>query len=201
MDPYDSGEEEAVWILGQSAEGQENDKNSELADHEEGERSEEGSEGQSRVVRESETVHQNTPNNMIQPTNSCQLPPVPPFTPYQHHCSEHSRRVFLPPEFPTISESNSCRTEHDSNPSGNPSLGSFFKLFFTQDTFSFLVRNTNLYAQGERAGGEGQRPWKDIQISHVKIWIGIVIYMGVHSPRSGSMQNFWRRADHGPVHR
>jgi len=47
MDPYDSGEEEAVWIIGQSAEGQENDMNSELADHEEGERSEEGSEGQS----------------------------------------------------------------------------------------------------------------------------------------------------------
>jgi len=82
-----------------------------------------------------------------------------------------------------------------------PSPGSFFKLCFTEDTFSLLVRNTNLYAKEKGAGGEGQRPWKDIQISHLKIWIGIVIYMGVHSPRSSSIENFWRRDDHGPVHR
>jgi len=84
---------------------------------------------------------------------------------------------------------------------GTHPRGAFSSSFFTQDTFSFLVRNTNLYAQGKRAGGEGQRPWKDIHISHLNIWIGIVIYIGVHSPRSGSMQNFWRRDDHGPVHR
>lgn len=56
MDPYDSGEEEAVWVLGQSVEGQENEENCELADHE-GERKEGGWGGQSLEERESGTVH------------------------------------------------------------------------------------------------------------------------------------------------
>ena len=201
MDPYDSGEEEAVWILRQSVEGQGTDMNSELAYHEDGEGSEEGSEGQNLGVSESETVHQNALNYTIQPSNSDLLPPVPPFTPYQHPCPEHSRRVFLPLNFPVRSEFNSFGREDNSDPTTIPSPGSFFKLFFTEDTFSLLVRNTNLYAEGKGAGREGQRPWKNIQLSHLKIWIGIVIYMGVHSPRSGSMENFWRRDNHGPVHR
>ena len=201
MDPYDSGEEEDVWILGQSVEGQGTDINSELADDEDGAGGEEGSEGQNLGASPSETVHQNAPNYIIQPSNSDLLPPVPPLTPYQHHCPEHSRRVFLPTNFPDRSEFNSFEREDNSDPTTIPSPGSFFKLFFTKDTFSLLVRNTNLYAEGNGVGRGGQRPWKNIQISHLKIWIGIVIYIGVHSPRSGSMENFWRRDDHGPVHR
>ena len=200
MDPYDSGEEEAIWILGQSVEGQGTDMNSEFADHEDREGGEEGSGEQNLGLSESATVHQNAPNYTIQSSNSHRLPPVPLFTPYQHHCPEHSRRVFLPPNFPSISELNSFGRENNSDPTVIPSLGSFFKLFFTENTFSLLVRNTNLYAEGKGPRREGQRPWKNIQISHLKIWIGIVIYMGVHSPRTGSIENFWRRDAHGPVY-
>jgi hypothetical protein len=77
MDLYDSGEEEAVWILGQSVEGQENEMHSEVANHdEEEERGEEGSEEQNLRIMEFDTVHQNAPSNTIRPGNSCQLPPV-----------------------------------------------------------------------------------------------------------------------------
>jgi len=77
MDPYDSGEEEAVWILGQSVEGQGTDMNSKFADHEDREGGEEGSEEQNLGLSESETVHQNAPNYTIQSSNSHLLLPIP----------------------------------------------------------------------------------------------------------------------------
>ena len=49
------------------------------------------------------------------------------------------------------------------------------------------MQNTNLYAHSKNAGEGGRRPWKDMGIAHLKIWIGIIIYIGVHSPKSGSM--------------
>lgn len=64
-----------------------------------------------------------------------------------------------------------------------------------------LCQNTNAYAEHKQARERGKREWKLIQAAHLKIWFGIVIYMGVYALKSGKMSNFWRRDDHGPVNR
>ncbi|RPB00531.1 hypothetical protein L873DRAFT_1842950 [Choiromyces venosus 120613-1] len=192
MDPYDSSEEEAVWILGQSVNGPESSTNTEPANHEE-------DEGGSQPTLEQETSLPNPSMSITTESRSAvSLPPVPPFTPYQYIYPAHSRRVVLPPSFPTSPEFYSSN-QHTSY-ANIPSPKRYFSLFFMDETLSSLVQNTNLYAHGKGAGEQGRRPWKDITIAHLKIWLGIVIYMGVHSPKSGSMQNFWQRNDHRPVH-
>lgn len=82
-----------------------------------------------------------------------------------------------------------------------PCPGSFFKLFFDNDVYETLVRNTNAYTEFKNAEAGGGRSWKPIHTAHLKIWFGIVIYMGIHGPKSGKLSNFWHRDDHGPVHR
>jgi len=84
MDPYDSAEEEAQWILGHSAES--NIQN-EPADHEE---LEEGAAMEELI---------DVPGRRIEPTSGVSLPPIPPFTPYEHNQPEHRRKVTLPPGF------------------------------------------------------------------------------------------------------
>ena len=84
MDPYDSAEEETQWILGHNAES---DIQNEPADHEE---LDEGA-----AMEELMDV----PGRRIEPTSGVSLPPVPPFTPYEHNQPEHRRKVTLPPEF------------------------------------------------------------------------------------------------------
>jgi Transposase IS4 len=54
------------------------------------------------------------------------------------------------------------------------SLLAFFKLFFTDDIFNILVRNTNLYAETKDARtarcGQGQQ-WKPINRHELLVWI------------------------------
>ena len=63
------------------------------------------------------------------------------------------------------------------------------------------MQNTNLYAHSKNEEEGGRQPWKDIGIAHLMICIGIIIYISVHSAKSGSIQNYLRRNDHGPVRR
>jgi hypothetical protein len=82
-----------------------------------------------------------------------------------------------------------------------PRPGSFFKLVFSNSIYETIVSHTNEYAKWKEAGSRGKRNWEEIQIVHLKIWLGIVIYMGVHGPKSRKMSNFWRLDDHGPINR
>ena len=95
MDSDDSWEEEAQWILGNSAES---DIQNEPADHKE-------EEEEAPVL---ELTGQDILRTTIGHTGSVSLPPVPPFTPYEHCQPPHTRRVSLPPEFigEAISEGN-----------------------------------------------------------------------------------------------
>lgn len=87
-----------------------------------------------------------------------------------------------------------------------------FSLFFSEDIFEYISQSTNEYAQlkQEREADEsespetettpsGSRAWKDTTAADIKVFIGILIYMGVHvSPR---MDHYWRQDLHqGLIH-
>lgn len=133
------------------------------------------------------------------------LPPVPSFSPLVHLQPPHKRRVTLPPTFPDAPDFR-CKGAlaepfERVAESVVPRPGSFFKLFFSQDIYDILCQNTNAYAAMKEASKEGKREWKELQPGELKIWHGIIIYMGVHASKSGKTGNFWRRDDHGPVSR
>jgi hypothetical protein len=67
-----------------------------------------------------------------------------------------------------------------------------------------MIKNTNAYAQlkdansGDVAWKLPKRIWKDISKSELKIWIGILIYMGVFS--NCSLPDYWKNNPLRPVH-
>lgn len=58
-----------------------------------------------------------------------------------------------------------------------------FSLFISKDSIAQLSVNTNKYAQMKNAGDTG-RAWHDTTPADIIIFLGVLIYMGVHiSPR------------------
>ena len=66
---------------------------------------------------------------------------------------------------------------------------SLFALFFSDDLLALLSSNTNKYAKAKNAGQSG-REWHETTISDIKIFLAILIYMGVHI--SPSDEDYWR---------
>ena len=55
-----------------------------------------------------------------------------------------------------------------------------------------MTYNTNAYAalkSSERLQGGG-RKWKAVSTTELSIWLGIVVYMGVHN--SSAVRDYWR---------
>jgi hypothetical protein len=55
----------------------------------------------------------------------------------------------------------------------------FFSLFIINESIALLSINTNKYARIKDAGETG-REWHDTSTAHIKIFLAILIYMGVH---------------------
>jgi hypothetical protein len=73
-----------------------------------------------------------------------------------------------------------------------------FQLFFSDAVFEMLAAATNAYAAFKNAGGPGRRQWKDTTAAELKIWLGLIIYMGV--VRQGRTDEFWYRKSDWPEH-
>lgn len=73
---------------------------------------------------------------------------------------------------------------------------SLFALFFSDDLIALLSSNTNKYAKAKNAGQSG-REWHETTTSDIKIFLAILIYMGVHI--SPSDEDYWR-TDEEPLH-
>ena len=78
-----------------------------------------------------------------------------------------------------------------------------FNLFFTQEVLETMVTNTNKYATSKNAGipGAGQesrRPWKEVTVPELKIWLGLIIYMSV--VRLTRVDEHWTKNGEWPKH-
>ena len=84
-------------------------------------------------------------------------------------------QVLLPPTFPITS----------SHPFD------YFALFFTHELFETITTNTNRYAAIQRihASKEGMREWTNLLVDELYVFIGAIIYMGIHEEPDASM--YW----------
>jgi hypothetical protein len=65
--------------------------------------------------------------------------------------------------------------------STQPIPSDYFNLFFTSDLFDLIVRNTNKYASIQRLNkAERAREWHELNTAELRVFIGVIIYMGVH---------------------
>ena len=74
-----------------------------------------------------------------------------------------------------------------------------FSLFISDDMFETISKNTNAYARIKQAGEMGGWAWKNTCAQEIKVFFGILIYMGVHqSPRT---EHYWQQNEtQGPMH-
>ena len=80
-------------------------------------------------------------------------------------------------------------------------LFDYFTLFFTHDLFKTITANTNRYAAIQRihAGEEGVREWTDLLVDELYVFIGVIIYMGIHEEPDIKM--YWNTDfNKGPLH-
>lgn len=118
------------------------------------------------------------------------LPEVPQFQSFQHPAPRHNRIVYPPEDIYSPPAEN-----ENTSP---PSPLKFFQLFFTEAEFEILAQNTNLYAEQKGAGKPGSRPWRPTCAAELKIFCGILIYMGVNRGISG--RSYWTKNREFPVH-
>lgn len=85
-----------------------------------------------------------------------------------------------------------------------------FSLFFTEEMFQTIATNTNAYAlqqlaiprgrdsQGTRLpeNDSNQRAWWATNAAEIKVFVGCLIYMGVH--QEGELSDYWKHKD--PFH-
>jgi hypothetical protein len=77
----------------------------------------------------------------------------------------------------------------------------YFSLFFTHDLFRTITTNTNRYASIQRLHilQERAREWTDLLVEELYVFIGTIIYMGVHEEPTIGM--YWNTDfNKGPLH-
>jgi hypothetical protein len=75
----------------------------------------------------------------------------------------------------------------------------YFTLFFTPELYKLIARNTNTYAATQRMQkDERQREWRDIIHEDIMVFIGVVIYMGVHL--EADISSYWSTQPTAPTH-
>jgi hypothetical protein len=75
-----------------------------------------------------------------------------------------------------------------------------FSLFCPDSIIQQIATNTNTYAQMHRPPVPlRSRPWFNTNINELKVFIGILIYMGVH--REANVPSYWNNnLNEGPIH-
>ncbi len=105
------------------------------------------------------------------------------YEPFQTEPKQDARPL-LPPNFPP-----------------KPHPFDYFSLFFTRALFQIITTNTNRYAniQRLRVPQERAREWTDISVEELYVFIGTIIYMGVHDEPRKEM--YWNTDfNKGPLH-
>jgi hypothetical protein len=77
----------------------------------------------------------------------------------------------------------------------------YFSLFFTRDLFRTITTNTNRYASIQKlhVQQERAREWTDLLMEELYVFLGAVIYMGVHEEPAINM--YWNTDfNKGPLH-
>ena len=64
-------------------------------------------------------------------------------------------------------------------------------LFFNENKFEELARNSNNYAILKEAGRDGRRWWYTVEGCELIIGLGIIIYIGLH--RLSTVSDYWRK--------
>lgn len=111
------------------------------------------------------------------------LPPVPSFdNVFLHAKDAHKASAKLPPHL-----------LHTPLP---PLL--LFSLFYSDSVLTQLAENTNAYAASKNAGDAGTRAWTEVAAHEIRVFIGIIIYMGVFG-KTG-VKNYWSTSSKYPQH-
>ena len=76
----------------------------------------------------------------------------------------------------------------------------YFTLFFTHNLFQLITKHTNKYAAIQRMQTKaGQREWFNLVVEELYVFIGCIIYMGIHEEPDISM--YWNSdSNKGPIH-
>jgi hypothetical protein len=77
----------------------------------------------------------------------------------------------------------------------------YFSLFFTYDLFQTITTNTNRYANIQRiqVQQERAREWTDLLVEELYVFLGAIIYMGVHE--EPQIEMYWNTdLSKGPLH-
>lgn len=76
----------------------------------------------------------------------------------------------------------------------------YFTLFFTPELFQLITKHTNQYATIQKLNiQERQREWSNLLIEELYVFIGAIIYMGIHEEPETSM--YWNTdLNKGPLH-
>ena len=61
----------------------------------------------------------------------------------------------------------------------NSSILDFFARFFTEEVWTFLVTETNRYADNNRIVSPSSRAWSPVSVQEMKAFVGILILMGI----------------------
>jgi hypothetical protein len=105
------------------------------------------------------------------------------FEPFQPEQPTKARPI-LPPSFPS-----------------KPHPFDYFSLFFTAPLFQTITTNTNRYASLQRmkVPQERAREWSDLLLEELYVFIGVIVYMGVHEEPAIPM--YWNSDfNKGPLH-
>ncbi|PKY46392.1 hypothetical protein RhiirA4_320236, partial [Rhizophagus irregularis] len=62
-----------------------------------------------------------------------------------------------------------------------------FSLFFTSDILNIIISNTNKYAISKLS--EEKRLWQNLTLLELRIFIAILIYMGIF--KLSSIKDYW----------
>ena len=139
----------------------------------------EGEIGQARPRRGTQSASRSQARDQLP-----NLPPIPEFMPLSQPAERHQQQAQLPPEF---------------NSGAVVGPLDYFRLFFDDGLFACLADNTNTYAATKGAGRPGSHPWKPTSVAELKIFFGIIIYMGVFP--SAQVGDYWSRDSQFPFHR
>ncbi|GET00680.1 piggyBac transposable element-derived protein 4-like isoform X1 [Rhizophagus clarus] len=106
-----------------------------------------------------------------------------------------------PPQFNIFKHLNPLHKAHLNLPSTMQELSycdpySIFSLFFSIEILNIIVENTNEYAKSKFA--EKKRSWDDLTLSELKIFLAIIIYMGLF--KMPSMKDYWNNKQQFPIH-
>lgn len=77
----------------------------------------------------------------------------------------------------------------------------WFHLFYTPEILRVITNHTNEYATWQRRidKGQQQRPWQPLCVEELQVFLGVVIYMGVH--HSPQIEDYWNTdLKKGPLH-